>query len=61
MLKKDCLILLKEIEEIREKAEKDYIHYPTDYTIRLIQAVNAEKAHYKDRLEWVQEIRKIED
>ena len=37
------LELLRTIEEIREKAEQKPTQYPTDYTIRLIQAVIAER------------------
>lgn len=52
-------IFLKEIEEIREKAEKTPVNYPTDYTIRLIQATIATRIQAKDRMEWIKEIRNI--
>lgn len=46
------LDLLRRIEEIRQKAEKNPVHYPTDYTIRVIQAIIAEQQGFKERAEW---------
>ena len=59
MNKIEILKLLKEIEEIREKAEKTPVNYPTDYTIRLIETTIATRIQAKDRMEWIKEIRNI--
>ncbi len=59
MNKVEILKLLKEIEEIREKAEKTPVNYPTDYTIRLIEATIATRIQAKNRMEWIKEIRNI--
>ena len=59
MNKLEVLKLLKEIEEIRERAEKNSCNYPTDYTIRLIEATIATRIQAKDRMEWIKEIRNI--
>ena len=59
MNKTEILKLLKQVEEIRQKAEKNPVNYPIDYTIRLIQATIAERIQAKDRMEWIKEIRNI--
>ena len=59
MKKLEVLKLLKEIEELRERAEKNPVNYPTDYTIRLIEATIATRIQAKDRMEWIREIRNI--
>ena len=59
MEKLEVLKLLKEIEEIRENAEKNPVNYPIDYTIRLIEATIATRIQAKDRMEWIKEIRNI--
>ena len=59
MKKLEVLKLLKEIEKIREKAERNPVNYPIDYTIRLIQATIATRIQAKDRMEWIKEIRNI--
>ena len=59
MNKTEILKLLKQVEEIRQKAEKNPVNYPIDYTIRLIQATIAERIQSKDRMEWIKEIRNI--
>ena len=59
MNKTEVLKLLKQVEEIRQKAEKNPVNYPIDYTIRLIQATIAERIQSKDRMEWIKEIRNI--
>lgn len=46
--------LLRKIEEIRIRAEQKPRQYPTDYTIRLIEAVIAERMGFKNRNEWTQ-------
>ena len=46
--------LLKRIEKIRQRVEQNPRQYPTDYTIRLIQAVIAEKEGFKNRHDWEQ-------
>ena len=51
--------MLKQVEEIKQKAEKNPVNYPIDYTIRLIQATIAERIQSKDRMEWIKEIRNI--
>lgn len=47
------LELLRKIEELRQRAEKSPKNYPTDYTVRLIQAIIAEQQGFKDRKEWI--------
>ena len=59
MNKTEVLKLLKQVEEIRQKAEKNPVNYPIDYTIRLIQATIATRIQAKDRMEWIKEIRNI--
>ena len=59
MNKTEILKLLKQVEEIRQKAEKNPVNYPTDYTIRLIQETIATRIQAKDRMEWIKEIRNI--
>lgn len=59
MEKIEILKLLKEIEEIRKRAEKTPVIYPTDFTIRLIQAHIATRIQSKNRTEWIKEIRNI--
>ena len=59
MDKIEILKLLKKIEEIRERAEKTPLNYPTDFTIRLIQATIAKRIQSKNRREWIKEIRNI--
>lgn len=52
------LELLRTIEKIREKAEQKPMQYPTDYTIRLIQAVIAERMGFLCRNDWIQLLQK---
>lgn len=52
------LALLDQIEEIRQKAVEKPENYPIDYTIRLISAIVAEYAGYKNRNDWTHELKK---
>lgn len=52
------LTLLDQIEEIRQKAAEDPANYPVDYTIRLISAMVAKYAGYKNRVDWTEELKK---
>lgn len=52
------LVLLDQIEEIRQKAVENPANYPVDYTIRLISAIVAEYAGYHNRNDWTDELKK---
>lgn len=51
------LDILDSCEEIRRNAENNPAAYPTDYTIRLIEAIVAGAFGYKDRNQWTDELK----
>lgn len=53
------LILLDQMEEIRQKAAEHPEHYPVDYTIRLLSAIVAQAYGYKSRTDWTDELKKL--
>ena len=55
------LILLDEIEEVRQKAAENPEHYPVDYTIRLVSAIVAKYAGYSNRMDWTEDLKKNPD
>lgn len=55
------LILLDNIEEIRQKAAENPEQYPIDYTIRLISAMVAEYVGFHDRSEWTDKLKENAD
>lgn len=52
------LILLDQIEEIRQKAAEKPEQYPVDYTIRLVSSIVAEYVGFNNRNEWTDELKK---
>ena len=55
------LLLLDEIEEVRQKAAESPEHYPVDYTVRLISAIVAKYAGYSNRMDWTEDLKKNSD
>ena len=53
------LILLDQMEEIRQKAAEHPEQYPVDYTIRLISAIVAQAYGYQSRTDWTDELKKL--
>lgn len=55
------LKVLDRIEGIRQKANDNPVNYPTDYAIRLCEAIIAEYFDYKGRNQWTDELKKYPD
>jgi len=53
----EILSLMDELEEIRQKAAENSIHYPTDFAIRLCEASVAEKFSIRGRDDWTSELK----
>lgn len=53
----EILSLMDELEEIRQKAAENPLHYPTDYAIRLCEATVAEKCRIQSRVDWTSELK----
>lgn len=52
------LLLLDEIEEVRQKVAEKPECYPVDYTIRLVSAIVAKYAGYSNRMDWIEDLKK---
>lgn len=51
------LLLLDEIEEVRQKVAEKPECYPVDYTIRLVSAIVAKYAGYSNRMDWTEDLK----